>query len=354
MTLLFDRKYNLTIGAPTTILNPPSSIALKGGYSDTGWQSGKDWRTSNTNNAALITDLQIEANINSTSNNSSSSGGSGTVIKVYNMSATTRNIVEKVNNYIILEAGYVQDPELKMVFSGQVKTAFTERQGQNMVTTFICEEGYTPNNSIKFSHKFSESDTYGDVLHYLARAYADNGIPTGEIIDSWGDDITTSRQNTTSSSAIVGDATPQTYTQLPVMLARPANQKLINGFSAVGFLHQVLENVCSQLGYVSYITNGRLFIHPKGFTRTIEEFQFNSSQMKSIRKLNAQTTNTSVGTGIDGIKIVTFLDGRLDIDKRIKIEDGEFQGTYKIITKSHNMDYENGAWDTVITCKNAS
>ena len=71
-------------------------------------------------------------------------------------------------------------------------------------------------------------------------------------------------------------------------------------------------------------------------------------------KINGVTvlSGNSLGTGITGVKIVTFLDGRLDTDKRVKVLDGEYQGTYKVITKAHELDYEGEAWSTTLTCKN--
>lgn len=357
MTLLFDRKYKLTIGKPKTVTYTVSpQKPLDESFTQVGWQSGDDWRTTTAKDALLITDLQITASIKNTSNNSSASGGS-TVIEVYNLSSSSRELIERTNNYIILEAGYAEDEELVMIFSGQVETCYTDRKGQDLITTLTCKEGYSPNNSVRFSKTFNKGLTYADILYSLAGAYADNGIPTGEIIDDWGEDANVNRTNIldpNNNKVIAARADPQDYVQLPVMLAKPANTKLINGYSAIGYLHQVLENVCKQIGYVSYITNGRLFIHPKGFTRTIEEFEFSEKQMKSIRRMESKTTGSSLGSGLDGIKITTFLDGRLDIDKRIKILDGVYAGSYKIITKSHNLDYQMGAWDTVISCKKSN
>lgn len=361
MTLLYDRRYNLTIGLPEEIPSigffaPAGTFKdpLKDDFTQATWQPVADWRTSTTKNAVLITDMQISANIKGTANSSAPTGGT-TTIKVLNLSQQTRDIVERVNNYIILEAGYEQDEALPILFSGQIETVYTEREGMDLVTTINCKEGYSPNNSIKISKSFKKDQTYGDVIAFLANAYAQNGVPTGEIVDDWGESTSASRTNLSiqpdNRKILASRANPEDYVQLPVMLARPANTKLINGFSAMGFLHQVLDQVCSQIGFVSYITNGRLFIHPKGFTRTIEEFQFSSRQMKSIRNIASKAAGSSVGQGTDGIRITTFLDGRLDIDKRIRITDGTHAGTYKVTEKSHSLDFEGAKWDTTVVLK---
>ena len=357
MTILFDRKYKLSIGQPDTIKGVlVSRPTLKEASTKIYWQSLEDWRTVKVKNAVAITDLQMQASISGTSNNSSTSGGSSTTIKIYNMAKATREIVERVNNYVILEAGYAQDEELPLIFSGQVESFDTTREGQDLVTTLLCKEGYSPNNSIKVSKKFDKDTTYGDVINYLASVYEDNGIATGDIVIDWSEGEHTGRVsplvNTTGTQILAAKAIPQDFAQIPVMLARPANSKLVNGYSVFGYLRQALENVCKQIGFVCYITNGRLFVHPKGFTKTIEEFQISSSILKSIRKTESKATGSSLGTGITGVKIVTFLDGRFDTDKRIKVLDGEYQGSYKVITKTHELDYEGDAWSTTLTCKN--
>jgi len=357
MTLLFDRKYKLSIGQPDTIQGVlVSRPTLKDASTKIYWQSLEDWRTIKTKDAVAITDLQMQASISGTSNNSSTSGGNSTTIKIYNMAKATRAIVERVNNYVILEAGYAQDEELPLIFSGQVMTVDTTREGQDLITVLQCKEGYSPNNSIKVSKKFDKEDTYGNVITYLAGVYKDNGIATGDLVNDWGEGINDDRSNPLLSNSgtqvLAAKANPQDFVQLPVMTARPANSKLINGYSVFGYLRQALETVCKQIGYVCYITNGRLFVHPKGFTKTIEEIQIPSNILKSIRNLASNATGSSLGTGITGVKIVTFLDGRLDTDKRVKVLDGEYQGTYKVITKAHELDYEGEAWSTTLTCKN--
>lgn len=355
MTELFDRKYNLTVGKPIDIqydidpFNP-----LEGGANNVlSNDTVADFRTVLQSDAILIEDLQMVTTINNSSNNAGPSSGL-TTIQIYNLIGDHRVLVERVNNYIILEAGYEEDPELIMIFAGQVQSYSTKRVGLDKVTTLTCAEGYTPNNSIRISKTFEENDTYGDVIQYLANTYAQNGIPTGEIIDDWNEDAINDRTFSpladNGKELIARGGKPQNYVQLPVILAKPANMKMVNGYSAVGYLHQVLENICKQIGYVSYITNGRLFVHPKGFTRMVEEYEFYQDQIKSINGMADNSTNSSIGKGIEGVTITTFIDGRLDIDKRVKVLDGEYAGSYKIITSSHQLDYERGSWDTTVTC----
>ena len=349
MTLLFDRKYSLTIGLPSNlvevdIFKPP----LKDGVTKAEFQNNEDWRTLSVKRAVQITDLQIQANIKGNSN--STSNTSKTTISIYNLSKATREIIAKTNNYVILEAGYVQDQQLEMVFSGQVESHKTTRQGQDLITEFTCTDAYTPNNYLKVSKKFTRDETYGDVLNYLVGLYKDNGIPTGDFIDDWADIASRQVAIPNTTKILAEKALPQDYAQIPVLLSRPANTKMPSGMVLTGYLHQALDKVCAQIGYVNYITCGRLFVHPKGYTKMVEQFELSTNIMKSIRPMGSKATGGSLGKGIEGISITTFLDGRLDVDKSIKILDGDHAGEYKIITKEHKLDYEGGSWDTLLTC----
>tara|TARA_R110002153_G_scaffold53726_4_gene149573 strand:+ start:1535 stop:2644 length:1110 start_codon:yes stop_codon:yes gene_type:complete len=369
MTLLYDRKYSLVIGLPSTVgtvLTPEVVEPIVDGTTSSVFQEGGiDFRTNRQLNAVEITDLQIQASITGTANNSSNTGGSG-IIKIFNLSKVTRDLVEKTNAYVILSAGYSsdivqEDDQLPIIFSGQVETYTTYRQGANLITELKCKEGYTVNSGIKVTKSFPRESTYSDVIYYLASIYEMNGIPLGDVITDWSDNTTSSRRTNPipltngvlSNQVIVEKVSPQDYAQIPVLLKRPTNTKLLTGYSATGYLHQVLDKLCSQIGYVSYITNSKLFIHPKGYTKTVEEFEFTSGQMKSIRPTGSKLSGSSKGEGIDGVTIKTFLDGRLDIDKRIRILDGEYSGSYKVINKKYELDYENGSWDVSVDCKRA-
>lgn len=357
MTLLFDRKYELSIGTPNYKIPTQQDLPLKEGYTKFEWQPEEDFRTEKTDtgiirkNGVLITDLQIIADIKATAN-SSSTGNSSSTIQIYNMSKTTRELVEKINNYVILKAGYAQDQELLMVFAGQVMNYSTVRKGQDLITTLSLKTGYSVDNSIRISKSFPDTATYADVIEYLAGVYADNGVAKGDLVYDWSTNSNTIRNESATGLGTVLTAKPdiQDYNQLPVMKLKPAHQQLVTGYTGFGYLSQVLQEVCDQIGYVSYITNNRLFVHPKGFTKTIEQFEFTTKQMKSIRSSADQTTSSSVGKGTSGVKIITFLDGRLDVDKRIKVLDGDHQGSYKVTSKEHYLDYQYGRWDTTITC----
>lgn len=339
MSLLFDRKYSLTVGFPknTEVSGYSEASPLSEGSYRVLEEASTDTRTSLIDGVE-INDLQIDVEIKSNSSNSSNTAHS--TIKVYNLSSKTRELIESKGNYIILRAGYAQDiiddpvEDLPIVFVGQIEEFDTTKEGHDLVTVLYCSDGQYLLDAVRVSKKFGSLGSpasYGDIIEYLVGVYEENGVSRGDIITTWVEQ-------------------PNNYVELPAVKGKPANYMLVNGYSITGFLHQAMDNICKQLGYVNYITNGKIYVHPKDYTATVEEYEFTSSQMKSIRKFGSSVNNTSTNNGLEGIKVVTFLDSRLDIDKRIKIVDGAYEGTYKIVTKEHKLVLENGAWDTTITC----
>lgn len=328
MSILYDRKYRLVIGKPSNTIQytgEVSSVNLDtlGVLKPSNYVN--DYRFS-YGGGVEITDLQMIADIKG---KSTTGNQSGCVIKLYNLSEETLADIEEANNYVLLEAGYAQDEQLALIFSGQIISSETDNLGEDVVTTIICKDGFTPTGGIRVAKKYAKGLTYADVLYDLTSIFADNGIPTGQL----------------EMEPLLADR--QTYVQLRT----PQETKLRRGYSAVGFLRQVMDNVCNSLGYVWYITNGRLFCHPKGYTKMVELYEFNTDQLLSVRPYGDQKVSTSTGKGDTGVKISTFLDGRIDIDKRIRILDGKHKGDYKVTGKSHSLDYRNGNWVSSFDCK---
>lgn len=318
-----NRKYRLTVGLPPTkvIFTPIVSEAEVFGANLI--PSDGDYRIVKRN-AVEITELDIEANITSSSGAGSTSK---TLLQIYNLSPETLEIVEKNNNYIILEAGYSGE-DLHIIFTGQVSDFNTQRQGQDVVTTLTCGDGYIPNNTVRLSKAFPANTKANAVMEYLIQRYKDSGVALGEYVPQ------------------VDPKEKVEYVQLPA----PATTTFAMGYSLSGYLSDELKELCESLGYVNYIANGRLFIHPKSYTKTTERFIYNTDQLYSVRKISSTTSTTNSKQDV-GVEVVMQLDGRLGVDKQIQIQDGNFAGVYKILTCNHAVNYREGAFDTQLTCK---
>jgi hypothetical protein len=325
-----QRKYRLVVGKPKTVTVVQSNFVtdaeLFGLSVGVGGESysGIDLRTE-TLNAVEITDLGLEAHITSSSNSSSSSK---TTIKIYNLSKPTLEIVERLNNYVILEGGFESDPELKLLFTGQVSNFETRKEGSDLVTTLTCGDGYTINNDVRIDKSYPKGVAMEVVIRDLISQYQKIGVAIGNFTPS----------------------VPVTQRTDYVQVRTPAETIYPKGYSVHGYLKDVLKQVCESVGYVSYITNGKLFVHPKGYTTTVEQFEYSIDGLYSAQR-TASPANGSGGKEDIGLSLSVPLDGRLDVDKQLVVLDGDYSGTYKILTKVHKMSYPNGEWVTNLTCK---
>lgn len=358
MTQLLDRQYRLVVGLPPEIVpvsdddyvefNIFKQNTLIGSLdtsltNDFRTESGKILR------AKEFRELRLVADVTSSAKAGGSKGGN-TTIQLYNLSEESLAIVEQENAQVILEAGYYSDFEdedrtLPLLFTGQTRQVKTVQSGEDKITIIECTAAQAVNDSVRVSKYFPESkassefpslteltggrvtyegNTLGTVLEYLIDIYGQNGVPLGNY---------------------VGRASTEDRVDY-VQLVSPDDIPLVNGYSVTGFLHQALDKVTTQCGYIWYIANGRLFVHPRGYTKSVEQFILNNDLIKSIEGVKDNKKDK-----ITGVTISTFLDARMSIDKRIKITEGKFEGTYKIIQATHNLDNELGAWDTVLTCQ---
>jgi len=320
---LLKRKYRLVVGKPPITTITTEYITEDEVFGQLFIPKENDYRTV-TLNAVEITELDINATI------SSKAGGknSSSVIKIYNLSEDTRNIVERVNNYVILEAGYASDEELKVVFTGQVSEFFTENVGEDLVTTLQCKDGYIPNNTLRVDKFFPAGVTADTIFKYIIDQYKKVGVPLGFY------------------SGFSDKKERVEYVQLPM----PQDTTFYMGYTLTGYLWDELKDLTKSLGYVCYITNGRLFIHPKGFTRAVEQFEVDHSQIYSIKK-SGKANNNTTGKSDTGVNISLPLDARMDVDKQIKVIGGDFEGVYKIMERSFNISIFDGNFDTNLVCK---
>ncbi len=356
MTQLLDRQYRLVIGLPPAITDVSPDDLLEGNVFKQGKVIGSldpsisvDFRTETTLRAREFRELRLIADVTSSAKAGGSKGGN-TIIQLYNLSEDSLATVEQENAQVILEAGYYSDFEdedktLPLLFTGQTRQVKTIQSGEDRITVIECTAAQSVNDTVKISKYFegdgvSTSDgannaatgstpspsgnTLGTVIEYLIGIYGDNGVPLGQY---------------------VGRASEEDRVDY-VQLFSPDDIPLVNGYSVTGFLHQALDKVTAQCGYIWYIANGRLFIHPRGYTKSVEQFTLDNNLIKSIEGVKDNKKDK-----ITGVTISTFLDARMSIDKRIEITEGKYEGVYKIIQATHNLDNELGAWDTVLTCQ---
>lgn len=175
-------------------------------------QSGKD--------GILITDLRISFSIEKTLNETLNKS----TIKIYNLSPTSRKLVETPNNAVILKAGYKQDKGAVTIFVGIVRRSLTSREGPDWITELELDDGLIAYRDSKTSLSFAPGSSARDVLSQVASKF---GLPIGSLPEE-------------------GD---KQYPQ---------------GFSFVGRVRDAMNKVCNYLGYSWSIQNQEIQIIKKG------------------------------------------------------------------------------------------
>lgn len=327
----YNRKYELIVSQPftetlTDSIDQYKNTPLENDY--IVYKDSGDYRRVNKQRNVTITELHIEATVQQ---NSKTSGGKNntTTIRIYNLNKENQAIVQSKGNYVVLNAGYDEKysgQSLPLVFSGQVSDCYTEKQGQDVVTTLVCTDGYTPNSAVRLSYRRPKGATYADVIKDFAKIYADNGVPTGELVlDPFGDEAFSPLQNT------------------------PTNTTLTRSYVATGWLRDAMDEICQSFNYTWQIVNGALYVHPRWYKNFAVGLEIGEDNILSIRSLRQGTRTTSSGSdAAEGLQITLFLEGRANTAKRLKILDGDNAGTYSISSVKHTLSYEGQQWQTTM------
>lgn len=326
----YNRTYTLRIEDPLELGNPKSDTEESPlTESSTELVIGTDDLSSITKEGLEITDLHFEVN---TSFNEKSSGSDSPActIKIYNLSEETRKKVIRVNSPVILEAGYNGDDSV--IFTGQVTKGYVSKEGQNVVTTLACKEGWTPLNGVRYSKTFPKETSYSDIFNDIISVFNNNGIassPQGIKLNK-GDNP-------------------------------PSELITVKSWSFVGYLRQAMDYICDELNFNWQIIHSKLFVYPKNDPEMVGGVILNSGNILSIKPSQEGTLAPSSSPQKQGLKLKTFLIGDLDTSKLVEIEPddedstfsiNQYAGKYRITNLQHSLSYEGGDWYTDIECEN--
>lgn len=341
----YNRKYNLSISILTNINNPAETVTFESPETQEFSKLNEDPDKINlrseppkpkiveiTNsvenfNAVEITDLQLEALVNSSSK-SSGSELNNAEITIVGLDEETISLITGANRNVILKAGYEGDKELPIIFNGQTVSVTTKREGNEVRTTLVCKDGYTPSGTIRVGLSYNNI-TYGDLFDKLADIWKKNGI------------------NSTNKTIIKDEISPP-------FKVPPRDILIKNGWSYQGYLRQAMDDVCKSLNYEWFILNSVLYIQPRNFKNIISIAELDNSQIKSLRDQQENTRVSSTNVESTGIAVSTFLDGRFNLASKLKILEGSKKGTYAITQVSHKLNYRGANWDTQLTCEGVS
>lgn len=122
-----------------------------------------------------FTDLRIVFDIKKTSNSEPNKGK----IQIYNLTKASQTLAEKKANgtlFLKLYAGY--GDKLETIFTGDINTSLTRRDGGDVITEFECGDGETQYQETVVNKSFSPGVNFKDVLSTAAKSF---GLPINSI-----------------------------------------------------------------------------------------------------------------------------------------------------------------------------
>lgn len=344
---IFDRRYSLIIGRPSTkiLTTIPNSLAREGSNivprylaatklinnssGDISRGIAVDYRTT-PDQFIEIRDLSMRAKI--VYKKSGNKGGDQfSTIELDNLSEDTKNSIRE-NDLIFLKAGYKQDigsddvsyEDLPLLLSAQITKVETKRNlsSATRTTEIICGDNILPKKSIKISKSWPANTSKRKVLDDLLSIAQSNFVPIGKV-----------------SEEIQG-------------FISPLKEVYPFGYNVAGNLFEEISKLCESVDYRFYTVLGKIYIEPKLSTQTFETFIIENKNLKE--PLERHSDNSGVKQGSKGAKTglsaTTYLNGRILTNMVLSIENyGEdWDGTYPIESITHNLDFEGQSWDTRI------
>jgi len=331
-TYNYKRVYSLIVGKPPLSKPLPTQAYVPFTSSDAFqftelYETNTDFKIEVPSRSVYISDLQMVADISSSSE--SSSDGDKATIKIYNLPDSERGIVQAIDSNIILKAGYessIKDgntSSLPIVFVGQVAYSKTHWEGADRVTTLNCKAGFTPATSVKISYTLPplapQYQTFSEVFYALGDIWKENGV---------------SSVNMELSQTAWNDITAPS----------PLTQSIEYGWSYEGYLRDAMDDLCGMYNYVWYITNNNLYVHHKKFNKFASFIDLDENQTLEIQ--DEQDSSKAVDTKDTSkrVKIKLLLDGRIKDGYMLRIPFGEYKGTYSIKGRSYSLDYRGNDW----------
>lgn len=327
MPVAFIHKYELVISDPSTLVKKlkevgtgtPAPASLQAntedaiaGESSSGYS---DYATA-TVDAITITDLQMEAEIKYSTKSNSKTAPPAT-FKIHNLDDNTRRKITAQSS-IILKAGYASQDEMPVIYIGQAIKVWSDRN----ITYINCGDGVNVIKNAKYNKTYPKGTSYEAIISDLLAQFAAKGIPQ--------DTFTKSDR----TAAIKKRGTP-----------------------IEGSLASSLSGICNEIDYGWYVTLGKINVHPKEDSGTIEAVDLYEQNIKGYiepQDDKSTTATFSKASKPAGIKLTTYLNGKITTNTQLNITFGEFKGTYKITSVEHKLDFRGQAWDTEITCQKAN
>ena len=325
MADLFGRKYSLVIGNPKKVTQPQEITRAGETFKIDQVFPGTIPPEIQEQEFIEITDLQIRASLPQTKT-ASTKARDKAYIEIYNLSNETLEFIQR-SKLILLKGGYKQDKELSYLFTGEILSVSSERNGQDIVTTLLCGQRVRVGKDVRVQKTYSAGVAYKDIIQDLLNIAKDNFLPVGNVQLPSG----------------TGEFYPDSNKEISF-----TNR----GLPIEGYLLDELDRVCAQIGYRAYMVLGKIMVEPLEAPRTREEYQVFPENLQAEPKVALKAQYDSASDDVQQeITLKMYLDGDITTDKRIRLREGRHKGLYTITNVEHVLDFEGKEWTTEVTAK---
>lgn len=235
-------------------------------------------------------------------------------IDIYNLSENTRNLIKKLNEFVVLNAGYVYGDGAQLLFSGDISSIIHKKTSPDIVTTISADDGKNSLTKYKISLSHSSGTSATVILNKIL-----NTFPIGNNLEK------------------------VLYT----------NKKYVNGFAFAGLARDALTKVTEFLDLDWTIQNNKIILtlfDSDDLTQSMylseETGMINSPERltSSARKAKKKSNKNKPGW-----RFTSLLMPQINPKNKIAAESSEIKSNsvFTVSTVSHNGDTHGSEWTTV-------
>ena len=274
----------------------------------------------------------IDKNASETPNRSS--------VRIWNLSPTSRALIETPNNAIIVKAGYSEDVGAATIFVGVVTRSITLREGADWVTELELADGLIAYRDNKISVSYSAGTSVETVIKDLAPRF---GLPVRPYPNFEG----------------------KTYPQ---------------GFSFTGRTREAMKKACDYAGLEWSMQNQEVQVIKKGGTLNSRALLISSEsgmigspepEAKTMTEKNAAKQGLTVNDAgvivsgtketkkgelrrkleVQGYKIRILLQPNLSVGELVKVKSKSLDDFFRIEEIRHVGDTHGNEWQTELSLR---
>lgn len=248
------------------------------------------------------------------------------IIKVYNLSESTRNEIDR-DKVIILNTGYEEIPE-KLLFDGEVTRVIHREEGADIITEIECKDSIVALRGTLASLNFAEN-TSG--LHIISQLAKELNVENASIIQS------------ELNRAGINDIAYK------------------NGYSFIGSVRSALNKITERFNLEWSIQNHKLVVVKKEGTSTIDIVKLSKTSgmigspepLSDIDNKTKKSKASKNGFVINSL-IMPELEptGRVQVESSLQVNGKAFDGIFRINRVNHKGSNFNDEWRSITEIQN--